>query len=579
MNHQASGIGSDLEVLRAQVQDLERRVAALEKEKQSASGLAAPSATTTRPETLQIDLTAPASPLSVVSILGRAVLGMAGAYLLRAAVESEVIPKLAVVVAALVYAWVWQFFSVRAGKSSRTAEAIYGITAALILFPMLWESTLRFQILPARVTGAILFGSVLSAMILERRRQSPATLWAAVIFSSATGLGLFVATRDPLPFVLALMLTFAVTEVAACMGRWLGLRIAAAIALNLALCALLYLAAQPEGFPSEYRPIRVPVLLSLFAAAVVISTGTAEFRVIRLRRTIAWQEILQMIVSFALLLAAVAELAGSTAIKTFGAFCFLASAAYYFGAYFGKEKQESSRDFWFYATCAAALFLIASYSCLPAPARVPWFSFSAILSTALTRKAKGVALAFHGFIWLMAVEVSSGAITHAGDAFVGGFPVAAPGLAWMLAMSAAVCSLIVSLRLGEAGGIHVLRYCSVANASFLLGAFSVAGIVAILPGGSLASAARLSFLRTFLICAMALVLALMGSRWSRRELVWVAYTAIGLGTVKLLLEDLRLGSTGSFALSLLAYGVLLAVIPRLVRGDNRGRENQIRSRV
>lgn len=569
MNHQASGIGSDLEVLRAQVQDLERRVAALEKEKQNAGELSAPSATTARPETLQIDLSAPASAISVVAILGRAVLGMAGAYLLRAAAESEVIPKLAVVLAALVYAWIWQFFSVRAGKNSRAAEVIYGITAALILFPMLWESTLRFQVLPAWVTATILFGSVLSAAILEWRRESPAALWAAVIFSSATGLGLFIATRDPLPFVLALMLTFAMTEFTACTGRWLGLRIAAAVPLNLALCALLYLAAQPEGFLSEYRAVRAPALLLLFAAAVVISAGAAEFRVIRLRKEIAWQEILQMTVSFALLFAAVAELAGSTATKTFGVSCFLASGAYYFEAFVSKQTQEDSRNFRFYATCGGALFLIGSYFCLPDAARVPWLSVSAVLSTALIGNTKRVTLGFHGFLWLTAAEISSGLMTYASQAFAGGLPAGAPATGWTLAASAAVCSILLSLRTGEAWDIRVLRYCSVANTSFLVGAFSIAGIVAILPGGGLASVARLSFLRTFLICATTLVLALMGSRWKRRELVWVAYTAIGLGTVKLLLEDLRLGSKGSFALSLLAYGVLLAVIPRLVRSGSR----------
>jgi len=570
MDHQASGIGSDLELLKAQVQDLEQRVAALEKEKQSASRPSAQNATA-RQEPHHGEPGAPTSAVSVVAILGRAILGMAGAYLLRAAAESEVIPKFAVIVAGVVYAWAWQFFSVRAGKNSRIAEAAYGITSTLILYPMLWESTLRFQILPARVTGAILFGSVLSAAILEWKRTSAATLWAAVILSSATGLGLLVATRDPLPFVLALLLTFALTEFAACTERWLSVRIAAAVALNLGLCALLYLATQPGGFPSEYRPVGVLALLLLFAATVAISASAAGFRAVHLRRKIAWQEILQTIASFALLFAAMVELAGSTTMKIFGVVCFFASAGCYFEAFFSSQTREVSRNFRFFAACAGGLFLIGSYFCLPAPAIVPWLSISAVLSTALTGKAKGVTLGLHGFLWLMAAEISSGLMTYAGQAFVGGLPQSAPAMEWLLAMSALVCSILLSLRVGEVWGIQVLRYCSVANSAVLLGAFSVAGILAILPDGGPTSAGRLAFVRTFLICAMTVILALMGSRWKRRELVWAAYTAIGLGTVKLLLEDLRLGSKGSFALSLLAFGVLLAVIPRLVRGSSRGR--------
>jgi hypothetical protein len=260
--------------------------------------------------------------------------------------------------------------------------------------------------------------------------------------------------------------------------------------------------------------------------------------------------------------------------KTFGVLCFLASLACYLEVFFTREKQKASRNFIFYGTCAGALFLIGSYFCPPASARVPWLSVSAILSMALARKTKGVTLGFHGFLWLMAAEISSGLIMYAGYVFAGDLPVSAPAMAWMLAVSAAICSSFLSLRQAEAGAIYVLRYCSVANTGFLLSAFAVAGIVASLPGGNPTSAARLAFVRTFLICALALVLAVMGSRWKRREFVWVAYTAIGLGTVKLLLEDLRLGSTGSFALSLLAFGILLAVIPRLVRGSHSPEESQ-----
>jgi len=49
----------------------------------------------------------------------------------------------------------------------------------------------------------------------------------------------------------------------------------------------------------------------------------------------------------------------------------------------------------------------------------------------------------------------------------------------------------------------------------------------------------------------------------------MAYIMIGLGTLKLLVEDLRRGSSVSFALSLLAFGVLLAIIPKLMRSERR----------
>jgi hypothetical protein len=66
-------------------------------------------------------------------------------------------------------------------------------------------------------------------------------------------------------------------------------------------------------------------------------------------------------------------------------------------------------------------------------------------------------------------------------------------------------------------------------------------------------------------CTAALLLALGGARLRRPELVWLAYGGVGLGTVKIVVEDLRLGTTTSFAASLLIYGTVLILIPRLAR--------------
>jgi hypothetical protein len=298
----------------------------------------------------------------------------------------------------------------------------------------------------------------------------------------------------------------------------------------------------------------------------------AEYQMIYLQKEIAWQEILQCIVSFALLFAAVAELAGSTVVEAFGVCCILASLACYFQALFGTKEQETSRNLRFLVACAGALFVIGSYFCLPISVRVPWLCANAILVTVLAGKTKGVALGFHGLLWLTAAEIISGLLVYAGRLLVGGLPADAPAMAWVPLLGSAVCSFLLFLHPDERGTIRALRYVSVANATLLIGAFLVANVVRILPRESATSAALLAFVRTFLICAIVLVLALMGSRWKRRELVWMAYTAIGLGTVKLLLEDSRSGSTGSFALSLLAFGVLLAVIPRLVRGGSETKE-------
>jgi hypothetical protein len=71
--------------------------------------------------------------------------------------------------------------------------------------------------------------------------------------------------------------------------------------------------------------------------------------------------------------------------------------------------------------------------------------------------------------------------------------------------------------------------------------------------------------RTIVNCALALVLAFLGSRWKHIELSWVAYAAVAFGTVKLIFEDLRFGNASSLVVSLLFYGLVLILLPRITR--------------
>ncbi len=84
------------------------------------------------------------------------------------------------------------------------------------------------------------------------------------------------------------------------------------------------------------------------------------------------------------------------------------------------------------------------------------------------------------------------------------------------------------------------------------------------------NASRLSVVRTLVTCSVALVLGFGGSRLKRAELLWVAYVAIAFGTLKLLFEDLRFGNAASLVASLLFYGLILILIPRLTKSGGDG---------
>jgi len=66
------------------------------------------------------------------------------------------------------------------------------------------------------------------------------------------------------------------------------------------------------------------------------------------------------------------------------------------------------------------------------------------------------------------------------------------------------------------------------------------------------------------------VLGYAGARWKCVELGWVAYAAVAFGTLKLLFEDLRFGNAASLVVSLLFYGLILILLPQLMRRSRAG---------
>src|ERR1035438_251825 len=110
-------VTSDVEQLSERVRELERRVSALEgqPEKPVPTAAAEPNLALQRPRPPATWRGFPPAeiPGGAVPVLGKAVLGIAGAYLLRAIAESGAIPKLPILILAIVYAGLWMVWAVR----------------------------------------------------------------------------------------------------------------------------------------------------------------------------------------------------------------------------------------------------------------------------------------------------------------------------------------------------------------------------------------------------------------------------------------------------------------------------------
>ena len=258
------GVPSDVEQLSERVRELERRVSALEgRPEKSIPAPAEPNFALQRPRPPATWRGFPPAevPGGAVPVVGKAVLGIAGAYLLRAIAESGAVPKLPILIVAILYAGLWMLWAVRAHAANRFASATYGITAALILSPLLWESTVRFQVLAPAFTAVVLVAFVVLALALAWRRNLQMIPWIATLSTVITAVALIIATRELVPLTAALLAVALATEFAACMDHRLSLRAIPAIAANFAVWLLIDVMTSSGGVPEGYHPIPPPPFL------------------------------------------------------------------------------------------------------------------------------------------------------------------------------------------------------------------------------------------------------------------------------------------------------------------------------
>lgn len=563
------GIASDLEQLSERLRELERRVAALEghPEKPYPNGPALAIAPPERPRPPETWRGFPPveTPAGVVPVLGKAVLGIAGAYLLRAIAESGSVPKLPVLLAAMVYSGLWMVWAVRTHQSNRFAGITYAFTSALILSPLLWEATVRFQVLSPAFTAVVLVAFVVLAMALAWQQNLQVIPWVATLAAVITALALIIATHALVPLTAALLTVALATEISACLGHRLSLRAVPAIAADFAVWLLIDVMTSPGGVPEAYHPASQATLILLCLALLVIYGGSIGVRSFGLRQRITIFEMGQGVLAFALATFGVMRASHGSAAPELGVLCLLLSAVCYWGtlARFADESYVRNRRV--NATWAGALLLIGALLLLPVYLQVTFLCLAAIGSASVYRRTHKLTLGMHASVYLAAATSISPLPLYAGGALAGTMPSSAPWGVGIVAASAALCYAIGSRVPEDQRRRRLLWVVPAVLVGSAGAAFAVVAIVSLASGRLQLDASRLSVIRTVVNCGLALTLGYLGSRWKRIELGWVAYASVAFGTLKLLLEDLRFGNPASLVVSLLFYGLILILLPRLTR--------------
>lgn len=492
----------------------------------------------------------------IFPVLGRAMLGIAGAYLLRALSEAQVLPGVLLELVAIAYALLWLAAAARA----RTAfsAATYSCTSVLILAPMLWELTVRFKGMPPWVGALTLAAFVVEAFALARGPYSAPVLRIANVSAAVLSLALAVATHDNLPFLGVLLLACALCEFAPPEKRFA--RLLLALAADLGVWMLIYIYQAPQDARADYPALNAAWLIApgflLFAifAASLFQSGVPK------RQRISLFDAAQVTIAF--LLAASGLLYFGPAIKQtiLGLLC-LALATALYAAVFAWLDHPEQRNRIVFGTWSAALVLAGIWLSLPAPARPACLAVAAITAVAAAARFGKSPLAVHGAAFLLASAWASGLLTYAFHALAG-TPAAAPTVnICIAAICAAVCY-------GFVAGRPALRTGQ--PFPFLFASVAAIAAAALLAQGSTRLAATLfelgphhiALLRTVILCGAALALAFSGARWQRRELTQIGYAVVALEAVKLVLEDLRHGHLAYIAASVCLFAFTLIAIPR-----------------
>jgi hypothetical protein len=539
------------------VRDLAQRIARIEQ----ALGIVLPP--------VQPPLARPALPESLQTdrlpyLLGRSLLGLAGAYLLRALTESGSMPAAAGVAAGILYAILWMVWAARTPATERVETALHSLTAVLVLCPLLWEATVRFHAVSTWATAGILLFFTIFGLGISWRKDILILATIATVAALGTAGGLLIATHDALRFTLVFLAIGAAVEASACLGHWLSERWLAASAADLSVLLTTWLVTNPRGLPPDYAPIPHTWLLAALVLLLAIYLSSTIVRTLLRGFTFTFFETAQCGFALAITLNGCLRLSEEDPriAPAIGVFAVMCAAACYVVSI---VRADHGRNFYTYSTFGILLAVAGTRILFSLEAvSVLWLLLAAGCIWADGTFGRRT-LEVHGGIYLLLALVCLGALQQSVWVLVG-----TGELQWVVyagAAAAGMCYLRSRpglLRLGLAGTLALL--VAAIAASSLTHAYHALF-------GAATTHSYCAALRTGVLVGGSVLLAWAGSRWERMELQRLIYPAMLLAAYRLVTFDMHQERKAAGIISLLVYGAALMALPRLSRSFDLARKS------
>ena len=387
----------------ATIGELEARVAALEawreRMESEAAGFSLPAKTGgLNPAAPEEEPADEATSSSVdIALIGRTLIVLGGAYLLRAVTESNAIPTTAGVLLGLLYAASWSLLALRASVTPGSA-AHHTTATALTALPLILEATSKFKVLHA--WSAALALSVISALVfvVVWRRKLHGVAWTFAFLAIALSPALMDVTDSMVPFALYLTALGITTVWLGYVFEWRLLRWMVAAAVDVVLMVLCFLVVT-NRLPSV-SPARAIAVCCVGVAAYL---ATFAIRTLLRQRDVVVFEIAQTIALLCFVLGGAIWIAASRAtleIPLAIAMVVLGGASYAVSFAFIPRRFATPANFVFYSSLALLLIVTGGALLTQGIANSILWSALALISGFLSMRYRKSSLALHSAVYL-----------------------------------------------------------------------------------------------------------------------------------------------------------------------------------
>lgn len=499
----------------------------------------------------------------VLGLAGRTLVVLGGAYLLRALTESQVLPAPAGVALGLLYGAPWLLLASRAAARGSQLDALaHALTTALIGYPLVWEATLRFNVITPE-QGAVLLGVLTgSALVLSAARGLQGLAWVVTFGAVLSAAGLAMATGSWTAYAVLAIAVGIATLWLGYTQDWTMLRWPAAAAAN---AMVLIVAGRVAGGGHVRTALAVQMLM------LAGFLGSFAIRTLFIGRPVIPFEVAQSIAVLLVAFGGAISLIRSTGshVVLVGAASLVLAIAGYIVAFSFVERHRDVKTFFFYTLLAQVFAIVGIGLCAGYSGGSVAYAGVAVVAAVLARGSGRLSLALQAMVYAIAAALASGLGGTATLALVAPPAVGwgVPSAAGLIAFAAlAIVTLLPVRRSIESWGIFasIPRLVLIAAFAWTALGIAVAISVTLLPDAAHVDGSVLATIRTAVLAMATLALArarnLLG-----REAGWLVYPLVFVTGMKLLLADFPQGRPETLFAALALYGFTLIAAPRMLR--------------